>query len=1251
MQPIPDGPVIPFDVTKALDEGKLILFCGAGISMKAGLPSFERLVELVRDGLGASFTEIEQSEFDNGNYDRVLGLLEGENRFGAWHVRHQVQTILATPSDPDLSTHEALLTLARDLTGEVRLVTTNFDLLFEEVGQGLSATAAPLLPVPKHHKWKGLVHLHGRLEEEDPDGKHLVLSSADFGVAYLVERWASRFVSELFNQFTVLFVGYGVNDPVMRYLVDALAAERRIGARIGKAYAFAGYDEKGPDATLAEWRAKNIVPILYDESRAHAALHDTLREWAGIWRGGLNSKRSLVSELGSKNPEILTPREIRNLCWAVSDPVGAWRLAELGKDGHIGWLDVFERKCILGRKPDCDRFDSAKREDSEIRKVLDALLASDLNEHEAPHWVADSSYLVGHSTTHSPALHPVKKALGKWLAANLGKHEVIRWVVSAGGHLHPHFSFTIEQEMDQQTNLPESFRKVWRIVIGPDHSCSYDDRWARLSLRIERGEWSPSFRLDLLAALSPCLKLRPSRHGLFSSLDATREEEASPTVSSLVWADCETYLEEHTRYVVNKLRASTNWQHMLGEIASELIGLLQKAMHLQEAVENAGSDSDNSFIHLPSIAPHGRNDEVRGWAILIDLVREAFDVLISQDVPRARILAEFCAGIPFPVFRRLVLYVFERLITKEGHKPDTARALDFILSDPRNILWRYHVKVELFRLLPTLWPTLNKTGKKRLTDAIAKGTPRDFFREDLDPGEWEETRDRMIWRRLMKLHQAEPPLDGKALRLLQRLQQRYLQWQLTGEEKEDYPFWSESSLGLQTDFTPEALCEMDDQALLLALTEPSEVREGRLDTWQRAAAIVCPDRVISFLSAKDFNAEIWGPALRGFREAISESSDKESRQDSLIGLLEVLSDNNISPVIHPLGHLVEEIAKGISSPLRDRLLVLWDRIIPVAIAVPFTEYKDQVSAAINHPVGDLAAALFYILRSYPLEPEQGVPGDIRTRLERLLAISEASGRHGRVLVASRLHLLHYLQPGWTHQMVVPLFDWDSSDDALGAWQGYLWSPRMPPALWLVMKAHFLAAFSHFDELGDWKRTLAQLFAVVAVEITGALTHPEARACLKQMDEQHRAEVVRYLTRRLEDAEERADVLWRDRIGPWIKSAWPRDQGLRGPQISEALAWAAIAARDAYPEAVALIVPLLTRANHGYGLFNKIKKVGHLRTYREASLELIDALTPDDPEPFFGNLSECLSEIAAADPTLTENARFRRLNAIALRRGL
>ncbi len=54
------------------------------------------------------------------------------------------------------------------------------------------------MPAPKNH-WDALVYLHGQLPVEADRGEldHLVLSSGDFGLAYLTERWTARFLGEL----------------------------------------------------------------------------------------------------------------------------------------------------------------------------------------------------------------------------------------------------------------------------------------------------------------------------------------------------------------------------------------------------------------------------------------------------------------------------------------------------------------------------------------------------------------------------------------------------------------------------------------------------------------------------------------------------------------------------------------------------------------------------------------------------------------------------------------------------------------------------------------------------------------------------------------------------------------------------------------------------------------------------------------------------------------------------------------------
>ncbi len=120
-------------------------------------------------------------------YDTAVGLLETNFVGGRRAVRQKLAEIL----DPDISasnataTHDALLTLAECRERRTRLITTNFDRLFEHVIANGRASAerfeAPLLPVPKQ-RWDGLVYLHGLLPEDSADKNldNLVVSSGDF---------------------------------------------------------------------------------------------------------------------------------------------------------------------------------------------------------------------------------------------------------------------------------------------------------------------------------------------------------------------------------------------------------------------------------------------------------------------------------------------------------------------------------------------------------------------------------------------------------------------------------------------------------------------------------------------------------------------------------------------------------------------------------------------------------------------------------------------------------------------------------------------------------------------------------------------------------------------------------------------------------------------------------------------------------------------------------------------------------------
>ena len=203
---VPEGPRIPVHLMNEVDEGSVVFFCGAGVSVGDGsnLPNFEELVEHVYEANRIEADEVEhealhRDEPDRSRrrpqFDKALGLLERSDRLGPEALRGTVIERLSRRATAPLRVHEALLTLSRT-EGGTRLVTTNFDNRFVEAGEAnLSVDAAPKLPVPTRYNWSSLVHLHGRIVP-DEGGANLVLTAADFGRAYLTERWAARFVTE-----------------------------------------------------------------------------------------------------------------------------------------------------------------------------------------------------------------------------------------------------------------------------------------------------------------------------------------------------------------------------------------------------------------------------------------------------------------------------------------------------------------------------------------------------------------------------------------------------------------------------------------------------------------------------------------------------------------------------------------------------------------------------------------------------------------------------------------------------------------------------------------------------------------------------------------------------------------------------------------------------------------------------------------------------------------------------------------------
>ena len=385
---IAGGPTIPVRLLNELDSGKVVFFCGAGISAGpgSGLPNFADLVQHVYkanhiepDSVESEALDLDEPVLDRRrpNLDKALDLLEREERLGARALRRSVIERLSVPPNGELSVHKALIDLSRNEQG-FRLITTNFDDRFVEAGLDKKLVdAAPKLPVPKPHTWSSLVHLHGHIVPNE-DGSNLVLTAADFGRAYLTERWAARFVTEVFREFTVVFVGYSIGDPVMSYMVDALAAEREKGARFTTAYAFV--DEDGSDAGKSKvrdgWRAKNVEPILYDRRDGHRLLAETLIEWARVRKDPFHARSRIAINEMARMPAGSDDPVVERVVWGLQEPVAAKALAHeppvVDEDEYAKlekWLDMFAEKGLLCCVADDVGLDASDRSPAVVRLV------------------------------------------------------------------------------------------------------------------------------------------------------------------------------------------------------------------------------------------------------------------------------------------------------------------------------------------------------------------------------------------------------------------------------------------------------------------------------------------------------------------------------------------------------------------------------------------------------------------------------------------------------------------------------------------------------------------------------------------------------------------------------------------------------------------------------------------------------------------------------------------------------------------
>ncbi len=310
--------------------------------------------------------------------------------------------------------------------------------------------------------------------------------------------------------------------------------------------------------------------------------------------------------------------------------------------------------------------------------------------------------------------------------------------------------------------------------------------------------------------------------------------------------------------------------------------------------------------------------------------------------------------------------------------------------------------------------------------------------------------------------------------------------------------------------------------------------------------------------------------------------------------------------------------------------------------------------AINGPIGKAVEFLLAVLKSQDLEQGSGILPEIKSRFERLATAPGEGSDHAVCLLAHNVRLLHFLDPEWTSDTVVPWFNLNHPN-AEPAWNGFCFANRLPePELFSLLRPHFLDVFKYAPK---WKwndegfRVLHQCLVIGCLwrkhhEVY--ISVDETRTALQMSNHYGRSHCISFLAKLIEQGK----VRW-DRFGKmFMNEAWPKESRFQSEKTTLNLALLASVTGDNFPEAVYTIAPRLVYVYGDSWFLYRIllgaerKNPNLVERFPREVLTLIDRIVPDNPRVIPFDLIPTLEKIAESEPILRQNQKWRRLKKTA-----
>lgn len=1259
MRFINNGPSIPDELLIARDEGRVVFFCGAGISRAfANLPDFFGLAEEIIDKLGVEqdgparrlLQEARSIEKRTNipsiiSADRIFGLLERE--FAPHDIEEAVASALKPPENCDLTAHNTLLDLATTPQG-TKLVTTNFDRLFDDCQRSLKSWQPPRLPDPlRSNEFNGIVYLHGRAgpNYDRAEGDGFVLSSSAFGRAYLSSGWATAFIRSILEQYLVVFIGYTADDAPVQYLLEALNTNT---ANRKKAFAFQAGNQK---EAAARWRHKGVEAIPYDTpDNSHTALWDSLEAWAERARDPERWYEKVINAT-QKGPAKLQPHERGQIAHIVSTHTGAekfcrheppppaeWlcvfdRYRRFAAPGRTNWLDPespyinpFERYGLDSDPPPPSKHSPQQQPPS---GAWDALELNSLD-----HSTSGNENLTAFRTQnpyYTPRLVSRLEQLGLWLAKVCDQPAAIWWAIRQT-FLHQNIRYHILQTLNApDRQIHNNTRKAWNLLFENwEQPQNFHRDWFTLQTTIQKEGWSSSLIRKFGALLQPYLSIGPS---LLGSPVSPNDDIPQNYDRGKV-----TYPLPHKPIAIPD------------EWCLPAVRILRRNLELALTLEHEAGG-----YGLCEISTLFRNNTARyhlnpptNLSASIQQFAEYFTQLSQINKIAAR--HEFLS---WPMDDDTI---FTRLRIWASSKSDIISKSDFtkfIKSLNNDIFWNNYSQRDLLITIKKRWETLSPLSRNKIEKKILKGPEQESWEEQ------ENFTRRRAWRileRLLWLQTSGCELSSSTGEQIQQLRSIVPDWHDDNAQNAITPHGSRSgTVTINTDYNVLMNAPLSD------ILRKAEQKRNQSDDY----LIECepfigfikhhPVRAFTALTKAtkkgDFPLWAWEQFLNHEIWRLRDQRPNQGRFFYIIAMrLVSYEDETISKVLLPVTSWLNSTSKALTSKYLSTFDTLISKLIKVLQGNPSLIHTSNASSwimtSISSPSGLIAASLFNDPRMKNLLPNEGLPPEWLKNINSLLLLHNSF--HETILTVLFFHIDWFfsVDPKWTTKNLLPFLKDSNENTRCAAWSGFLHSADTPHQEFFLQIKEDLLQFAENPPppCRSYTGTVAaMLLAGWGSRNTTYLSDDEMKDLLLKVDEKFRVSILKQAQQWSNEGNESSHKKWRQLL-PELIRLWPLQLRIKSPAVSAALCELAFSSGDQIPALFKVILRHLCKVNQNCFIDTTSWK-GRDNMISKHSYEIVDILyeiLPENPYDWPHGVDDIIKILEEKNNVISKNEKFTTL---------